>query len=306
MKLRFTSVLRLALLLTTGGHRLGAAPQPLPVAGIENCFQVTDRVLSGGQPNGEAAFAALQKLGVKTILSVDGSPPEVASAAKFGLRYIHLPHGYDGISSNTVARLVKAAATVEGRLFVHCHHGQHRGPAAVGVICQGTAGWTPPQAVAWLKQAGTATGYAGLYRVNAEFRPPTAADLARGSTHFPARVEVSGFVDAMVEIDRHWDQLKAIQKADWRRPANHPDLVPANAALLLQEAYRELLRDPQASAKGDQFLEQLHQAEAQARELHALLKAAPLPLGETARGQAEELFKAAGQSCATCHRQFRN
>lgn len=190
----------------------------LHAAGIENLLQATDRVFSGSQPEGDEAFAALHKLGVKTLISVDGTKPDVERAAKFGLRYVHIPHGYDSISSNIAARLAKAAMTVEGPLSVHCHHGKHRGPAAVGIICQTTAGWTVNQALAWMKQAGTADDYAGLFRANAEFRLPT---------HLPSRVEVSGLVDSMIEVDHRWDNLKAIQKAGWRVPANQPDLVAA-------------------------------------------------------------------------------
>ena len=291
---------------TTSSRAADASPKPLEAPGIENLFQVTDRVFSGSQPEGDQAFAALRKLGVKTIISVDGTQPEVERAAQFGLRYVHLPHGYDGISSNTAIRLAKAAATVEGPIFVHCHHGKHRGPAAVGLICQATAGWTTNQAVAWLKQAGTAADYPGLYRINAEFRPPTPAQLAGPSTNFPARAEVSGLVEAMIEIDHRWDHLKAIQQAGWRVPANQPDLVPASEALLLREAYAELLRVPEAKAKGDQFLDQLRQAEARAAELHGLLKAQPTTLDDAGGKRAEELFKAAGQNCTSCHRQFRN
>lgn len=301
----------LLLLLTSlaGIIAAGAAdalPKPLKAGGIENLFQASDRVFSGGQPAGDDAFAALQMLGVKTIISVDGTPPEVERAAKFGLRYVHLPHGYDGIPTDTAVRLAKVAATVDGPLFVHCHHGKHRGPAAVGLICQATAGWTTNLAVAWLQQAGTAADYPGLYRVNAEFQPPSPAQLAGVSTNFPAQAKVSGLVEAMVALDHHWDNLKAIQQAGWRAPAQQPDLVPASEAKLLGEAYRELGRTAGAQAKGHQFLEQLRQAEARAEEFHALLQAHTTAPATASGQRAEELFKAAGQSCARCHRQFRN
>lgn len=287
--------------------RSASQPRPLHLPGIENAFQAADRVYSGSQPEGDQAFAALQRLGVRTLISVDGTRPEVERAAKFGLRYIHLPHGYDGIASNTTMRLAKAAATVEGPIFVHCHHGKHRGPAAVGVICQATAGWTPNQAVAFMKQAGTSADYPGLYRANAQFRVPTPAALAQVPGDFPARVEVSGLVDAMVEVDHRWDNLKAIQQAGWKVPANQPDLVPASEAKLLAEAYRELQRTPAARAKGEPFLEQLRLAEARAEALHAALKASPTSdPGTAALRPTEDAFKAAGQSCTACHRQFRN
>jgi protein tyrosine phosphatase (PTP) superfamily phosphohydrolase (DUF442 family) len=283
-----------------------SAPRPLHAAGIENLFQATDHIFSGSQPEGDEAFAALQKLGIKTLISVDGTKPEVERAAKFGLRYIHLPHGYDGISTNTVTKLVKAAQTAEGPLYVHCHHGKHRGPAAVGVICQATAGWTTNQAVTWLKQAGTSGDYTGLFRVNVAFRMPTAAELAQVPTSFPSRAEVSGLVEGMVEIDHRWENLKAIQKAGWRVPTNQPDLVPATEALLLQEAYHELGRGTEAKTKGDDFLTRLHQAEAEAAELHTLLKDQTRPPDDAFRKRAEELAERAGQSCSACHKQHRN
>lgn len=281
-------------------------PRPLQLPGIENAFQATSRVYSGGQPEGDEAFAALQKLGIRTLISVDGTKPDVERAARFGLRYVHLPHGYDGISSNTAVRLAKAAVTVEGPIFVHCHHGKHRGPAAVGVICQATAGWTTNDAVAFMKQAGTAADYAGLYRANTGFRVPTLADLARVPADFPARVEISGLVDAMVELDYRWDHLKAIQAAGWRVPPNQPDLVPADEAKLLAEAYRELQRRPEAQARGAEFLTTLRTAETRADALHAQLKSAGDFPGGAALPQLETQFREAGQSCTACHRQFRN
>jgi protein tyrosine phosphatase (PTP) superfamily phosphohydrolase (DUF442 family) len=289
-----------AFLLPALGARAAAPPRALDVPGLEVPFQVTDRVFSGGQPEGDAAFAALQKLGVKTIISVDGTKPDVERAAKYGLRYIHLPHGYDGIPTNTAARLVKAAQTVAGPIYVHCHHGKHRGPAAVGIICQATAGWTTNQAVAWLRQAGTAADYAGLFRDNANFRVPTPAFLATLDTNFPSRAEVSGLVEGMVEVDLRWEHLKAVQQAGWQAPPKQPDLVPAAEALLLQEAYRELRRVPESAALGGEFMDLLRRAEAEAGELHAALRAGADP------ARAEAAAKAVARSCVTCHRQFRN
>lgn len=280
--------------------------QPLRLAGIENAFRLTDRVLSGGQPETDADFAALQAAGVKTILSVDGGRPDLERAARFGLRYVHVLHGYDGIGTNTALRLIKAAQTVPGPVFVHCHHGKHRGPAAAGLICQATAGWTTNQAVAWLQQAGTSPEYPGLYCVNLEFRLPDPAALAAVSTDFPARAEVSDLASAMVEIDRHWDHLRAVQRAGWRVPAAHPDLVPAREALLLAEAYNEIGRTAVAAAPGADFQHRLGEAGTQASELATLLRTASLPPTAQPLQSAEDLMTALQQDCNACHRQHRN
>ncbi|MGE0610114.1 MAG: hypothetical protein AB7O62_23685, partial [Pirellulales bacterium] len=76
-----------------------AAPLPrrLPVEHLPNAIRLHPKVVSGGQPEGEAAFAELRDLGIKTVISVDGARPAVPLAKKYGLRYVHLPHGYDGV-----------------------------------------------------------------------------------------------------------------------------------------------------------------------------------------------------------------
>ena len=72
-------------------------PERLVAPGIENAFRLSPRLYSGGEPQGEGAFKALKALGVKTIISVDGARPDVETARKFGIRYVHLPVGYHGV-----------------------------------------------------------------------------------------------------------------------------------------------------------------------------------------------------------------
>lgn len=194
-----------------------AKPKPISLPGIHNAFRVTARILAGSQPEGDAAFAALAKAGVKTIISVDGARPDVEAAKKHGLRYVHLPFGYDGISTQRIAELTKAAAPEAGTIFIHCHHGKHRGPAAVGVVCEAVAGWTPAQADAWMKQAGTAPDYPGLYRAVREFHAPSPEEIARIGA-LPATAKTPALVNAMVAIDERFDALKSAQTAGWKTP----------------------------------------------------------------------------------------
>lgn len=135
---RFLTLMAACNSTAAAGEAIPAAPTNhagfvrIEIPGIHNAFHVTDKVYSGSQPEGEGAFAALAKLGVKTIISVDGSKPDVEAARKHGLHYIHLPFGYDDIPTNRVVELAKAVESQPGPVFVHCHHGLHRGPAAVG------------------------------------------------------------------------------------------------------------------------------------------------------------------------------
>ncbi len=273
----------------------------IPARGIENFYQLNDRVYSGAAPEGDAGFAALQARGIKTIITVDGAAPDVVAARKYGLRYVHLPIGYDGISSNQAVRLVKAAETLPGPVFVHCHHGLHRGPAGAAVICQGIDGWSPDQAVAWLQLAGTATNYAGLYASVRQFHAPSPAELRTVPADFPEQSRISPLADVMVQIDQRFDHLKLIRKADFKAPPGTPDLDPRNEALQLEELFKELLRNPVTEKRGKEFRELLQQAEQASGVLEAQLKPAVVD-----RTKAEAGFRRLSESCNACHQKQRN
>ena len=73
----------------------------VPSASVKNLFSLSTNLYSGSAPESDAAFAELKKLGIKTIITVDGTTPDVERARKFGFRYIHLPLGYNqaGVSN---------------------------------------------------------------------------------------------------------------------------------------------------------------------------------------------------------------
>jgi hypothetical protein len=317
MKSRGHPMLQLAVLalLLRATAAFGAEPskgvvpwiQRLPdPEGVHNLFALGTNLLSGSTPVGEAGFAALQKLGVKTILSVDGARPDVELAARYGLRYVHLPHGYDGIGTNVQAQLVKAGSVLPRPLYVHCHHGKHRGPTAAAVIGLAVGGWTPEQAQMWLRIAGTSTNYVGLYQTVAGFRKPTPAELESVPAEFPSIARVSGLVDAMVAIDERWDGLKAVRAAGYSAPREHPDLQPANEAVILWEHYRETARLPDAERRGPEFVERLRTAEQEVREIERGLREFARNPDPAVRRALDRAFDAAAKSCSTCHQAFRD
>ena len=257
-----------------------AEPMPVPVSGLHNSFRVTDRIFSGSQPDGDSAFAELARLGVKTIVSVDGAKPDVATARKYGLRTIHLPLGYDGVPAARIAELTRAASTLTGALYVHCHHGKHRGPTAVAIICEAAEGWDAERAEAWLRQAGTADDYPGLYRSVREFRPATKAQMEQGG-ELPEQAKTPALVDVMVAFDARLDALKAA-----------PATAGAQPATLLWEQLRELKRSEAAAARPADYLTMLGDAEKAALELrHSMSNAG---------------VRALSESCAACHKKYRN
>jgi protein tyrosine phosphatase (PTP) superfamily phosphohydrolase (DUF442 family) len=284
-------------------------PQPggpaVELPGLHNVIQVSDRLYSGSSPEGDAGFESLRKLGVKTVVSVDGARPDVARAAKVGLRYVHLPIGYDGISQEQAVQLAKAVRDLPGPVYLHCHHGKHRGPAAAAVVL-----WcldekcTAAQAVAVMKRAGTDPRYSGLYAAPGALRRPTAAELDRAKAEFPEAAAVPALAQAMVRIDEHFDHLTLIKKAGWKVPKDHPDLDPPHEALQLVEHFTELARQPAVAKRPDEFRGWLGEAEGAARDLEKALRA----LGKemSAAAAAEQAFERSRALCARCHARYRD
>jgi protein tyrosine phosphatase (PTP) superfamily phosphohydrolase (DUF442 family) len=269
--------------------------------------QVHPRVVSGGLPASDAAFAELSELGVKTIISVDGAKPDVEAAARRGLRYVHLPHGYDGIPGERARELAKAVRELEGPVYIHCHHGRHRSPAAASVACVMAGLVDPARALEILELAGTSRDYRGLYQSAADARPLEAALLEALEVEFREVAPVPPMADAMVQIEHTHEHLLQIAAAGWRTPADHPDLVPAHEALLMQEHFTELLRTDEVEQQPEAFRRMLVESEMSARELTQLLKqqasdpAQVTPLGEVA-ARAERITA----NCQACHQQFRD
>src|SRR5262245_41464410 len=62
----------------------GNDPRAFP--GLHNVCRVSGKLISGGVPEDDEGFASLHKLGVKTIISVDGARPDVERARRLGFR----------------------------------------------------------------------------------------------------------------------------------------------------------------------------------------------------------------------------
>lgn len=275
---------------------------PLKKEGLHQLFQVSADLYSGSSPESEAAFASLKELGIRTILSVDGATPEIAKAEKYGLRYVHLPIGYDGISRERLLQLVKARQTLPSPIYVHCHHGKHRGPAVVAALQLCTdPQWDAPKATQWFNQAGTDPRYKGLFDLPKTLIKPTAEELAQLPVEFPSIAPVPDLTRVMVQIDHHWDQLKLVKAAAWQVPRAHPSIEPAHEALQILEHYRESKRFPTVQKYGADFLKRLQQAEENMAELEKHLRTPPSEIDRLNR-----LFSKGHQDCFTCHGAYRD
>lgn len=285
------------------------ADAPADLAGLHNVVAYSNGLLSGSVPEGVEGFQTLRRMGVRTVISVDGAAPDVAAATAAGLRYIHLPIGYNGMDEARTLQIARAiedarASDPDGPVYLHCHHGKHRSAGALGAAAVTLGALTPEQATARMKVSGTNPNYTGLYRCVAVARPATREQLAAVDANFPSVWRTTGMVHTMVEIDEVNDLLKLIEKAGWKAPANHPDLVPAAEAGRLADLMRVLTDDDSTRRRPAEFSQWLLDSSAKAAVLEEGL-AAP----EAGRPTIEELsrrFKVIAATCTQCHAKYRD
>lgn len=274
---------------------------------LPNSVQVHEKVISGGLPEGDAAFRELADRGVKTVISVDGKKPAIATAARHGLRYVHLPHGYDGIPTQRIKELAKAVRDLEGPVYIHCHHGKHRSPAAASVACV-SAGLIPSSAaVSVLKVAGTSPHYRGLYAAAEHAKAFDVAVLNKLQVEFKEVQEVPPMAEAMVHLSHAHEHLRMIDANSWRTPENHPDLVPTHEALLMRELFTEMLRADEIAGQPEDFRKWLRDSETAAQELEAELRKRSTGI-ETPDSSAglSQLADKISANCKSCHQKYRD
>lgn len=277
--------------------------KPSDYPGIHNAVAFHDGFVSGSVPEGDAGFDTLAGMGVKTIISVDGAEPEVEKASARGIRYIHLPIGYNGFDEQRKLQLVRATrdAMTDGPVYIHCHHGKHRSAGAAATIAT-SLGWESTEAgVERMKVSGTAPNYTGLYACASSAVPLTVVVIDSVPANFPSVWKPSNFVKGMVEIDEVTEHLKAIEKAGWVSPPDHPDLVPVAEAGRLADLQRVLAESEYAKRKPVEFVALLVEGNRRAHALEDLLLN-----GEKDTAKLTAQFKSISASCKDCHVKYRD
>ncbi|QOV89261.1 cytochrome c [Humisphaera borealis] len=276
--------------------------RPLDYPGLHNVVAYAPNVYSGSVPEGDEGFATLQKMGIKTIVSVDGSEPELDKATQYGLKYIHLPITYAGFDEKRKLELARAVRDLPKPLYMHCHHGKHRSAGALGSAVV-TLGWmSPVDAVERMKVSGTAPDYKGLYACTANATKVMPAILDAIDGNFPEVVRPQGTTRTMVEIDVATENLKLIQKSGWKVPNDHPALAPAAEAGKLADYYRFLIGDKDTTARPPAYLQLMQEANKDATALEEMLTQGP----GVAPADLDKQFKVVTQTCKSCHAKFRD
>ena len=303
-----------------------AAGTPRDFTGLANVIRLSEKLYSGGVPEGDAGFTALRRLGIRTVISVDGMTPDVARARRLGMRSVHLPFGYDGCPRPTAVRIVRAVRDLPGPIYLHCHHGKNRAPTAAAFARVSLDGVPTAQAVREMAAAGTGKEYVGLYDAVRGFQAPSAAELDRVPVPLREVSPTPPWMAAMVEGERRYARLVRFQQANWPARSRR---AAAHEALQLREWFAELQRRPDAPhgspaapathttagiggppgppatpakdapSRGAGFRRLLSAGEAEARRLEQHLR----KLDRPAAGRS---LNRIGANCAACHSAYRN
>ncbi len=276
-----------------------AKPQSAAHGPTENVYEFSPGVWSGSAPEGDAGFAVLQAMGIRTVISVDGASPNLESARAHGMNYIHVPIAYSGLSREQEIRIASAISGAEGPLYLHCHHGKHRGPAAAAtaLVCLGEI--TSDEGEALMRRSGTSDSYPGLYRAVRTASPAPMDEIEAATATLTERAVVTGMVYAMAEIERTFERLGETRLAGWRAPDDHPDLVPAAEAGMLADRFRDLVTDPDTLKHDAAFQAEIKRSHEMALALEEALVAAE-------HKQASDLWQNLKTACSDCHAVHRN
>lgn len=266
---------------------------------IENLHKLDQDLYSGSEPSDLIHYQQLADLGINTVISVDAIAPNPGYAHRFGIQIVHFPIRYDGISDERAVQLAQAISQLEHPIYINCHHGKHRGPAALCVGAIGAGLITTQQAESFMTSAGTSPNYPGLWDA-ARSASMLDTDTNNADVGFPTHAPVPGFIDSMGKLDRLNDRLWDLADDNWQTPADHPDL----SARAVSGRIYDLMRTMQTLPYFDIGVGQEMRADFE--HSTKLARQIEIQIYENDHASVLTTLKAFSKSCKDCHTQFRN
>jgi protein tyrosine/serine phosphatase len=134
--------------------RPAAWAQPLSRPGLTNLFKVNDHLYRGAQP-GEAGYAALKDMGIKTVICLRQFHGDDKACAQCGLKYVPIPMvTWDADDDKLVTFLKTVRDPGNYPVFIHCQHGSDRTGTCVAIYRMVVEGWTKDQAIDEMTHGG--------------------------------------------------------------------------------------------------------------------------------------------------------
>jgi len=256
---------------------------------LKNVYRLAGKLYSGAEPTDRAAYEELASMGIRTLISVDAIAPNATLAGEYNIRVIHLPIGYADISDQRIKELAFAIQSSLKPVYVHCHQGKHRGPAAIcaGALALGMI--DHEQADAFMTKAGTAEHYTGLWESVEDTKKLSSIEPMLLSEQTPART----ISKTMSKIAKQATVLDDIVYHGKAAPIDQAQ-SPAVYAAQIHDLFRTLETSDEAKEYGQEFMDNLEYATQAASDLETVL-------GKNDAGLAMDALDALKNSCSRCH-----
>jgi len=180
--------------------------RPITLAPLRSVVQLAPQIYVGRRPVDDSELKALAQLGIRTLVIVEATPPDVEAGLAHGIDSVHLPMTFRAIPRETLHQLARVATEKPASYFIACQDGVQRGPAAAVVI------WrclnpriSAEQSVATVRKLGC-TGHPELVATLRAFQVP-APDQLKSSQELPRTTHVPPLANAMAELGRGWDEV---------------------------------------------------------------------------------------------------
>tara|TARA_B100001115_G_scaffold168792_1_gene148907 strand:+ start:24 stop:872 length:849 start_codon:yes stop_codon:yes gene_type:complete len=248
------------------------------------CVDSTMQIWVGGHPHPGRGDAAMDRLGIRSIIVVDAPPPVDPSRPA-----VHLPLKYSGIDEREASQLAYLLTTLERPIYIHCHHGTNRAPAAAAIGLIGTGELTAAEGLGLLDRSGTNPSFGGLFEA---VRTATPIPNDRREPYDGSDATVDDFALSMSDVDEVFARLEGASDRGWtdtQSPADAAELVDLLRVSLDRTALNE-----------DQIFRRL--SEGSIARATALEDA----LVQGDRTAALRQMKSLTATCRACHDRFRN
>lgn len=136
---------------------------PLPELGVPNLHLIAPGLYRSAQPRAQDV-AALQRLGIRTVVSLRSFNSDEAVFKGSGITLVRVPINTWHIGDEQVVKALRAlrAARASGPVLLHCQHGADRTGVISAVLRMTEQGWSRKQAMDEMFRGGY--GYHTLWR----------------------------------------------------------------------------------------------------------------------------------------------
>ncbi len=147
------------------------------VSGVEHVARLSPVFYRGAQPEGVEGYSALERLGIRTVISLRQFHSGRKDAEAAGLKYYRLPVqasvlGSEPPEEEQVERFFQLVLDPAHQpVFIHCMTGKDRTGTLSALYRMEVDGWSHQQAEAELLAFGYHTIYDDLIRYVREYRP---------------------------------------------------------------------------------------------------------------------------------------